>query len=83
MRKRWAATFGSESVRNEKVCDVPTRVRNNNRTTGGPNSGKITANVLAKATANTQQDIANNGLYVLGYVATAKVRNCILLTDER
>ena len=69
MRKRWAASFGSESVQNEKVCDVPTRVRSNNRTTGGPSSGKITANVLAKATASIQQDIANSGLYVLGYVA--------------
>jgi hypothetical protein len=50
-------------------------VRNTNKTTGGPISGKIIANMLAKATASIQQAIANSGLYVLGYVAFGKIRN--------
>jgi len=61
--------------RNEKLCVIPTRVRNTNKTTGGPINGKITANMLAKATASIQQAIANSGLYVLGYVAIGKIRN--------
>lgn len=59
----------SDSALEREACVLPIRVRNNNKTTGGPISGKINANVLAKATASIQQAIANSGLYVLGYVA--------------
>ncbi len=55
--------------------NIPTNVRKTSRTTGGPSSGKITTRVLAKVTAKTQQAIANNGLYVLGYVANPKISN--------
>ena len=57
------------------MSTIPTRVRKTNRTTGGPSSGKITANVLAKVTAKMQQAIANSGLYVLGYVADMKIND--------
>ena len=62
----------SDSDWESEACVLPIRVRNNNNTTGGPISGKINVNVLAKATASIQQAIANSGLYVLGYVAITK-----------
>jgi hypothetical protein len=72
MRNRWAETSDQIRSENERVSVVPTRVRNTNKTIGGPINGKITENVQAKVTASIQHAIANSGLYVLGYVAIGR-----------
>jgi hypothetical protein len=64
------------------VSVVPTRVRNTNRTTGGPISGKITENVQANVTASMQHAIANSGLYVMGYVAVGRIRNQLSIKES-
>ena len=63
--------------------DVPTRVRNTNRTTAGPINGKIIENVLAKVIASIQEAIANRGLYVLGYVAIKQDQEPIAINERR
>ena len=84
MRKRWAELPVRLGTKRESVFDdVPTRVRNTNRTTAGPINGKITENVLANVIASIQAAIANNGLYDLGYVAIEKDQKPIIINKRR